>query len=131
MSALVVGAIIGQLPLGWLSDRIDRRLVIAGACVAAATAALLLARLDDASTPQLFAAGFAFGLVALPVYSLCVAHANDLGASADFVSISSGLLLLFGVGAMFGPFVASFAMSKVGPGRLFKRALSDVDLEER
>ena len=58
-------------------------------------------------------------MTALPVYSLCVAHANDFGAAEDFVEISGGLLLLFGVGAMAGPFVASIVMNFAGPSGVF------------
>jgi MFS family permease len=119
MSVVLVGAMAGQWPLGWLSDRIDRRYVIALACLAAAGAALALARMGAASPSMLFIASFAFGATALPIYSICVAHANDYGATEDFVEISSGLLLLFGAGAVVGPFAASVVMSLVGPGGVF------------
>jgi MFS family permease len=94
MSVVVVGAVVGQWPLGWLSDRIDRRYVIALGCVAAAAAAVALAYLAGSSPAMLLAASFVFGITALPIYSICVAHANDYGAPEDFVEISSGLLLL-------------------------------------
>ena len=119
MSVVVVGAVAGQWPLGWLSDRIDRRYVIILGCVAAAVAALVLAQMAGRSASMLLAASFIFGITALPIYSLCVAHANDYGASEDFIEISSGLLLLFGAGAMIGPLVASIAMSAAGPAGLF------------
>jgi MFS family permease len=119
MSAVLVGAMAGQWPLGWLSDRIDRRYVIALGCLAAAVAAVVLARMGAASPSMLLATSFAFGVTALPIYSICVAHANDCGAIEDFVEISSGLLLLFGAGAVVGPFVASIVMSLVGPGGVF------------
>ena len=84
MSVVLVGAMAGQWPLGWLSDRIDRRYVIALACLAAAGAALALARMGAASPSMLFIASFAFGVTALPIYSICVAHANDYGDTEDF-----------------------------------------------
>jgi len=119
MSVVVVGAVVGQWPLGWLSDRIDRRYVIMVGCVAAALAAVALAYLAGRSLAILLAASFAFGMAALPIYSLCLAHANDYGASDDFVEISSGLLLVFGAGAIVGPLLASMVMSAVGPAGLF------------
>ena len=119
MSVVVVGALAGQWPLGWLSDRIDRRYVIALSCLAAAAAALTLVPMDDSPPSMLLVASFIFGVTALPIYSICVAHANDYGASEDFVEISSGLLLLFGAGAVIGPFAASVVMSMVGPAGLF------------
>ena len=111
--------VAGQWPLGWLSDRIDRRYVIALGCVAAAAAALALAHVAGSSPSMLLAASFVFGVTALPIYSLCIAHANDCGASEDFVEISSGLLLVFGAGAIVGPFAASIIMSMTGPAGLF------------
>ena len=119
MSVVVVGAVVGQWPLGRLSDRIDRRYVIMFGCLAAATAALALAYLAERSLAILLAASFAFGMTALPIYSLCLAHANDYGASEDFIEISSGLLLVFGAGAIVGPLVASMVMSALGPAGLF------------
>lgn len=119
MSVVVIGAVAGQWPLGWLSDRIDRRHVITLGCLAAAAAALALVRMDAAPPLLLLAASFAFGVTALPIYSICVAHTNDFGAAEDFVEISSGLLLLFGIGAMVGPFAASIVMSLVGPSGVF------------
>jgi MFS family permease len=119
MSVVVVGAMAGQWPLGWLSDRIDRRYVIALGCLAAAVAAVALARMGATSPSILLIASFTFGVAALPIYSICVAHANDYGATEDFVEISSGLLLLFGVGAIVGPFAASLVMSLVGPSGVF------------
>jgi MFS family permease len=119
MSVVVVGAVAGQWPLGWLSDRIDRRYVIVLGCVVAAAAAGTLVYLAGSSPSLLLAASFVFGIAALPIYSICVAHANDYGASEDFVEISSGLLLLFGAGAIVGPLIAAIVMSMVGPAGLF------------
>jgi MFS family permease len=119
MSVVVVGAVVGQWPLGWLSDRIDRRYVIALGCAAAAASAVALVYLAGNSPAMLLAASFVFGITALPIYSICVAHANDYGASGDFVEISSGLLLLFGAGAIVGPLAASVVMSLAGPAGLF------------
>lgn len=93
-------------------------IALALGCLGAAAAAAALAAKSTASPLILCAASFFFGVSALPVYSLCVAQANDFGAE-DFVEVSGGLLLLFGVGAMAGPFAASIVMNFVGPSAVF------------
>jgi MFS family permease len=106
MSAVVLGGAASQWPLGRLSDRMDRRIIMIGAatvCVAAALA-LMLAATDRLS---MFAVGAVFGAAAFPLYPLAVAHANDNAEPSEYVEVSSGLLLLFGIGAAAGPLIAS------------------------
>lgn len=107
MSVVVISGALGQWPLGRLSDRLDRRRVIALGCACAALAGLgllLLPRLWDWSLLPLAAA---YGFFALPVYSLSVANMNDFVAPDGFVEASSGLLLVFATGAATGPVLAS------------------------
>jgi MFS family permease len=53
------------------------------------------------------------------MYSLTVAHANDFAAPDEFVKIAGSLLLLLGIGTMFGPIIAAFAMERFAPEGLF------------
>lgn len=120
MTAGVLGGAAGQWPLGWLSDKIDRRYVLAGICisgVAIAAAMWLLA--PQLSAFGILALGFAWGAIAFPVYSISVAHANDWAEPDTFVQISSGLLLMYGVGAITGPFIASAIMTWTSAGGLY------------
>ena len=135
MSAALVGGALAQVPIGRLSDRIDRRKVIAAACALAAVAGGLLALLGDArqgglllsadvaladlSPLALVAVAALFGAAIYPQYSLCVAHTNDFVGREDFVEASSGLLLTWAIGASIGPVVAAFAMDGHGVGGLF------------
>jgi hypothetical protein len=57
--------------------------------------------------------------MAFPLNSISVAHANDCASANEYVMLSSGLLLMYGLGAIAGPFLASVAMSVAGPGGLF------------
>ena len=135
MSAALVGGALAQVPIGRLSDRVDRRKVIAAACALAAIAGGLLALLGDArqgglllsadvaladlSPLALVAVAALFGAAIYPQYSLCVAHTNDFVGREDFVEASSGLLLTWAIGASIGPVVAAFAMDGLGVGGLF------------
>jgi MFS family permease len=119
MSATVIAGALGQWPLGWSSDHMDRRKVIVFACLGAAVAGVgmnILARGWDQG-PFIFAV--IFGAFAFPLYALCAAHMNDSVEDNGFVEASSGLLLLYGAGAVAGPLIASPAMGYFGPAGLF------------
>ena len=119
MSITVIAGAVGQWPLGRLSDRMDRRRVILATCFGAALAAAGLVLLVP-TWPQLgFLFAFLFGMFAFPLYSLSVAHTNDHVAPADYVEAASGLLMVYAVGAVAGPLLASFAMSGLGIVGLF------------
>ena len=55
--------------------------------------------------------GAAWGAAAFPIYAISVAHANDYAEADEYVMVSSGLLLMFGSGAIVGPFIASAVMT--------------------
>jgi len=113
MSVAILGGAALQWPLGRWSDNGDRRRVLAGIAVAATVVALLLMPLTD--SPQLLFAGiFIYGGLAFAVYPISVAHLMDRLEPADVLGASSALLLLHGVGAMFGPALAGLAMQRFG-----------------
>ncbi len=119
MSAVVLGGAIGQWPLGRLSDLMDRRYIILLNCVGAAIAAIVLSVLPLSSETAMFACGFSFGVFALPLYALAVAHANDFTPATDYVETSSGLLLVLGLGSSIGPILSSTLDSLAGRQTLF------------
>jgi MFS family permease len=107
MSAVVLGGALAQWPLGGLSDRIDRRLVMIVAAIIAMLAGVVLMLIPDADRMAKVVAGTAFGAGAFPLYAIAVAHANDNADASESVEVSSGLLLVYGVGAAIGPLLAS------------------------
>jgi len=119
MGLTVVSGALTQLPAGRLSDRTDRRYVIAGAATAAALAGILLFSLEPTEPVRVLALTGFYGALTYPIYGLAVAQANDYADPADFVAISGGLLLVYGVGTMIGPIAAGFAMTIGGPAALF------------
>jgi MFS family permease len=120
MTAAVLGGAVGQWPLGFWSDRVDRRWVIAFAALAGLLVGLLSWLFFSRMTPALLLVlGAAWGAVAFPLYAVSVAHTNDHARPGEYVMISSGLLLMYGIGAIAGPFVASLTMQVTGVGGLF------------
>ncbi len=106
MSLALVSGAIAQWPFGKLSDQIDRRIVIGGigALGAVAGIAIVLLGAPGAVTYVLVSL---FGVAAYSLYGLSVAHANDHATSSDFVSVSGGLLVLFGIGSALGPLISA------------------------
>ena len=119
MTAAIVAGALAQYPVGWLSDRVDRRGVLIATTMLASLASLSLAYAGEAHSLLLFAAAALYGCTAMPMYGLAVAHANDSATRGEFVQISSGLLLSYSAGAVLGPLVGGLAMTRFGPQALF------------
>lgn len=120
MSVAVIAGAVGQWPLGRMSDRMDRRRVILLTCAGSLAAGVLLVLLSNTSMDQfLLPVAFAYGLFAFPLYSLCVAHTNDFADESRYVEVACGLLLVYALGAIIGPIVASMFMHFIGAGGLF------------
>jgi MFS family permease len=119
MSALILGGVLLQWPLGRLSDAFDRRRVIVGTLASLTASAALMLFVAGGDWPALFAASALFGGFAFALYPLCVAHMNDYMDSRDRVAASGGLVLAYSTGATAGPLVASSVMPALGVAGLF------------
>lgn len=116
MSAVILGGVALQWPLGRLSDRYDRRRVIVIAFGGAALCALAAA-FTSSGGAALLALGALFGGLSFALYPLCVAHTNDHLDPAERVGASGGLVLLYSIGAALGPIGGALAMATfAGPG---------------
>lgn len=119
MTFAVLGGALTQWPIGRLSDRIDRRRVISGLTGGAAIVGMCLFLASGAAAWLQLALAFLFGIAALPVYWISLAHANDYAEAEDTVDVSSNLLLVFSIAAIGGPVFASLLMERAGAGGLF------------
>jgi MFS family permease len=120
MTGAVIGGAAGQWPLGIWSDRVDRRIVIAAASVVSVFVGIALWWLyAGLSTTALVALSAAWGAVAFPLYSVAVAHSNDYAEVGEYVMVSGGLLLMYGIGAIVGPFLAAAAMTLLSDSVLY------------
>ena len=107
-----------QLPIGWLSDKMDRRILIIAVTAVGAIMSMLCMYLGDSYTVLLIAA-FVLGDAANPLYSLLVAYANDYLEKEQMAAASGALLFINGLGAMTGPVIVGNAMSRLGTGWYF------------
>lgn len=115
---IFLGAIM-QFPAGKLSDRIDRRYVLAALSALAAFAAVGLVFLTPTDPLWIFVLVGIYGAAANALYPIAVAHANDFAKPDEFVKVSGGLLLLFGIGTIIGPTLGGPVMTAAGPYALF------------
>ncbi|MVW76300.1 MFS transporter [Pseudomonas xionganensis] len=119
MGSCILAGLLVQWPLGWLSDRRDRTVLIRSCSAVLALAALPLALLPQPLLPLLFAVGFAVCALQFSLYPLAVALANDHVEAERRVSLTAMLLVTFGVGASIGPLLAGVLMRFVGANMLY------------
>lgn len=119
-AAILGGAIVGLWPAGMISDRIDRRLVIAATGLIGAVCALGLGLVAGVA-PQvlIFVLGFGYGVGALSFYAIAVAHAADRAEANQATPMMAGIIVLWGIGSIVGPPVAGLIMTPFGGAGLF------------
>ncbi|MBL8590268.1 MAG: MFS transporter [Methylobacteriaceae bacterium] len=119
MTATILGSALAVYPVGRLSDRFDRRLVLVWCATAGAVveAILVVARAPDFT--MLLALMFAIGATTMVLYSLAASHANDRVGPEHGVEIASALLFLYCAGAILFPTVSAWLVGRFGPPALF------------
>ena len=117
MSVAIAGGALLQYPLGWLSDRIDRRKVLVMLSIAAALSSVAVAL--STNQPWHLAAVFMFGATAMPIYAIALATAADVCTSEEFVTMGTAVLLLHSIGAVVAPIALGQVMSVFGAASLF------------
>jgi MFS family permease len=119
VSLIMLGGMFLQWPLGRLSDSLDRRKVVTVVTFLAALWAVAAGLCAGHSLLGLFAFTALFGGMSVPLYSLCIAYTNDYLEPDQIVPASGTLVLIGGVGAVFGPVSAALAMQGFGPNGFF------------
>ncbi|MFC7398082.1 MFS transporter [Chelatococcus sp. GCM10030263] len=119
LTAFSIGGLVAQAPIGWLSDRLDRRflLLVQGALTAAFCACIIM--LGRQFVPLLYLLFFAYGATALTIYPVGIAFANSQLDSRHMVAASGGLLLLYSIGNILTPGIAAALMERFAPQMLF------------
>ena len=118
VSSIYVGALLMQYPIGWFSDRVDRRLVILIVASLGGVMSLVAFSFDQYFGALLVAA-FIIGGTSNPLYSLLIAYTNDYLEADDMASASGGLIFINGMGAIAGPLVTGKMMDTFGTQAFF------------
>ena len=109
MACFLIGSLISLGPIGYLSDRIGRRGIMAALSVISIVCCLLaIVTPKDGITFYLVIV--ALGGAAMPMYSICVAYANDRLEPHQIVGASGSLVMVSGIGLMTGPIIIAFLM---------------------
>jgi MFS family permease len=116
MALAMVGGAVVQFPFGWLSDAMGRRLTIALMSAGGIAVALFGLWADRQSDLMRYAASLLTGGLIFPMYAISAAHTNDAVAPQNRVAAAAGLILLFGLGSIFGPLLSGGAVTALGTG---------------
>ena len=121
-----------QWPIGYFSDRIDRRTIII-LCTSCAAIFCILSIITSGTSLQNMHLAINIGIdkimffvyvtlyagMAIPIFTLNLAYINDYIAKEKFVAAGGGMQIIFGLGAMLGPFICSALMNKFGSNGFF------------
>ncbi len=119
LAALLAGSAVSQIPIGRTSDRMDRRIVMVGCGIVGVISCLAMVAFVGAGPLVLYVIAAFVGSVLFPIYALNVAHANDLARPNEYVEVSSGMMITYGMGTISGPLMVGPVMDKFGPASLF------------
>ena len=119
IAAALFGGLVLQWPIGWLSDRFDRRRVIVAVAWIATGASFAAGAGGVGSYPLLIVSTALLGGMSMPLYSLCGAHTNDHLTPRQIVAASATLVLVGGFGLVMGPSLAAALMQLAGPAGIF------------
>lgn len=148
VSVIYVSALVAQYPIGWLSDRLDRRILIMAVGVIGGFGALLAYFMTDNFTVVLISAAI-LGGTSNPLYALLIAYTNDYLERDDMAAASGGLLFINGIGAIAGPLIVGWMMDTLGANgywmfsavlmflmggyaayRMTRRSRADIDVDD-
>ena len=113
VSVIYVAALAAQYPIGWISDRMDRRALIVGLAVLGGVGAILAA-VSGGNFYLILAGAAIVGGTSNPLYALYIAYANDFLEHEDMPAASAGFIFINGLGAISGPILLGYAMGQFG-----------------
>ena len=118
VATIFIGGMITQYPIGWLSDRMDRRALIALTAAVGAVGASI-GVMSNGDFTLILVAAFLMGSTSNPLYSLLLAYTNDFLDHEDMAAGSGGMIFLNGLGAVSGPLITGWMMGVFGPSGFY------------
>ncbi len=114
ITSMGIGGMLGQWPIGWLADHMNR-LLLAGLCIlCVAFAALALPAVI--ATPSLNLSLMLFlGAAATAIYTIGMVMIGERFKGADLAAASALYGLMFGAGSVLGPPIGALAMESMRP----------------
>lgn len=118
VATFFMGSVLLQFPIGWLSDRMGRRVLIIAVSMLG-TIGSLIGLIFGPDFNMLLVTAFIVGGMSNPLYSLMIAHTNDFLEHEDMAAASGGLIFINGLGAISGPLIVGAMMDNFGPGGFY------------
>ena len=119
MSLTIICGFLMQWPVGALSDRLDRKYVLAGIALMTSLACGTIVLTSNGPVWLIFLSTSFYGGMAFTLYPVAVAHTNDRMEADEIIPASSALLFSYGLGACIGPIAAASLMAILGPIGLY------------
>lgn len=119
LAAMQFGGFVVQMPMALASDRIGRRTVMAGGALMTAIASFAFLAFPSPPLVVLLVLSALWGGAPAPIYSIAAAHASDLAQDHQRLPWTSGLLMIWGIGAAVGPLAAALLMDRFAVDMLF------------
>ncbi len=113
MIILILGGVCSQMPIGWLSDRFDRRRVLTAVMLFIGVLSSIAYVMPTESFISTYVMIFFLGGLSLSIYSLALAHTNDHLEKEQIMSASATMVLINGVGASISPLLVSTLMDVI------------------
>ena len=110
---------LSQWPIGFLSDKVDRRVILIAVTFIASGLSIFIVISSYISLTLFFIITALYASMCLPMFSLAVAHVNDFLKPNQIVSASSTFNILIGIGSILGPLFVSGTMTLIGPNGFF------------
>ena len=119
MALFIFGGGVLQWPVGKLSDRLDRRKLIAVMSLISGLLSLTVLYSSHLNLAYFLTSAALFGAFSFTVYPIALAYINDSTPDDRLIYASAGMLTAFSIGAIFGPILAASAIEILGYGSLF------------
>ena len=108
-----------QWPIGYLSDKIDRRVILISVTLISSALSLFIVASSYLSLIIFFILLAIYSGMSLPLYSLTIAHTNDFLQQDEIIGGTASMCILVGLGSICGPIAASLFMNAIGPDGFF------------
>ena len=113
VSVIYIAALAAQYPIGWISDRMDRRVLIVGLAALGGIGGLIAA-ISGGNFYVILVGAAMIGGTSNPLYALLIAYANDFLEHDEMPAASAGFIFINGVGAIAGPVLLGWLMGVFG-----------------
>jgi MFS family permease len=117
VSAVFIGSVALQWPIGYLSDKTTRPLMLQLCGAGGLLGSIAIAWVTE-PTPALLIVLAVWGGIASSIYPVALSMAGDLFRGSELVTVNAAIIIAYGIGALVGPALGGMAMDWWNPNGL-------------